>query len=604
MKYTRREFIKGLGVAAVATQAVPAIMNMGKSSQDRPNILWLMGEDNSPFLGCYGDMYAVTPNIDRLAAEGVVYTRAYCSSPVCAPARNTLLTGVYSPSLGNEHMRSQYPIPKNVRFFTEYLRDAGYYCTNRFKEDYNCGPTPPGAWDRNVLSWFAAWRTRKSGQPFFHVINIPATHEGYLQEWRDNLVHDPRTVKLPPFHPDTPEFRHDYAQYYDQITKMDSQVGRVLEMLGDEIDNTIVFYFSDHGGILPGTKRFLREWGVRVPLVIRFPGKYRHLAPKNKRDDSLVSCVDFAPAILGLAGCAVPGHMQGRDFLKAGREYVYCFRGRMDERFDMMRSVTERRYKYIRNYMPHLPYAQHIEYLWAIPSMRSWQLLHDEGKLSGPPAAFFGRKPPEELYDLKNDPYEINNLAGDPLYRDELLRLRKECGRWSMEIRDAGFLHEVEMVERAGNGTIYDMVHNPEKYNLNEIMYAADRASMGANSSELNGFLRHSDSAVRYWGAVGCLITGAKCDLAGLLDDPSVTVRITAAQTLCAAGDTGRALPVLSKALGSGNQMVRLYAANAVDYIGERARPLLPVMKKMRDDEYEDVRKVMKWAVAKLEPTA
>ncbi|HET9486078.1 MAG TPA: sulfatase, partial [Chryseosolibacter sp.] len=342
-----------------------------QTSQDRPNILWIVSEDNSPFIGAYGDEFATTPNIDQFASKGVRYTNAFATAPVCAPSRSTLITGMYPSSLGTEHMRSTYPVPTSVKFFPRYLREAGYYTSNNAKKDYNTIDQPE-AWDESSNK--ATYKNRKGDQPFFAVFNIGVSHESQLHSHipQANLKHDPEKVSIPPYHPRTPEMKHDWAQYYDRMQAMDYQVGAILNDLHESglSESTIVFYYSDHGGVLGRSKRFMYESGLHVPLIIRFPQKFAHLAPgpPGSSTDRIVTFVDFAPTILGLANIRLPGYMQGKPFLGSSntpaREYAFAFRGRMDERIDMIRSVRDEQYRYIRNYMPHKIYGQYLQYLW------------------------------------------------------------------------------------------------------------------------------------------------------------------------------------------------------------------------------------------------
>ncbi len=477
---SRRNFCKAVGGATLST-VLPIPTSTRKTNLDRPNILWLVSEDNGPFLGCYGDGYADTPNLDGLAEESMVYDNAFANAPVCAPARSTLITGMYACSLGTHHMRSNNSIPSEFKFFTQYLREAGYYCSNRAKEDYNTRK-PDGAWDDSSRQ--ATWRNRDPSQPFFSVVNFGVSHESSLHE-STTTHHDPALVDLPPYHPDTPELRHDWAQYYDRITELDRQIGEALAELEAEglADDTIVFYYSDHAGVLPRSKRFLYDSGTHIPLMVRFPEKYRHLAPgePGSRSDRLVSHVDFAPTVLSLAGVPVPEHMQGRAFLgaqdAAPNDYVYLFRGRMDERYDLMRGVRDGRFKYIRNYMPHRIYGQHLEYLWRMPATQSWDRLHKAGQLHGAERYFFEEKPTEELYDTLADPHEVSNLAGQAQYEEVLLRMRRAERNWVMDIRDAGFLPEAEMMARSNSSTPYEMAHDVQTYDLAAYLEAADIAN-------------------------------------------------------------------------------------------------------------------------------
>ena len=384
----------------------------------RPNILWIVSEDNSPFLGCYGDTFATTPVLDSLAKSSILYENAFAAAPVCAPTRSTLITGMYANSLGTENMRSDYPIPEFIKFYPKYLKAAGYYCTNHAKKDYNTIDQPE-AWDESSNK--PPTDNRKPGQPFFHIINLGVSHESSVHDsipW-DQLRHDPTKVPIPAYHPRTPEMEHDWAQYYDKVEDMDTQVGQILKQLSDDglADSTIVFYYSDHGGVLGRSKRFMYESGTRVPLIIHFPKMYQNLAPSapGTRTDRIVSFVDFAATLLSLAGVPVPEYMQGKAFLgpeqQAPREYAYNFRGRMDERMDLSRAVRDKQYRYIRNYMPHRIYGQYMEYLWRAPSMRSWEREYKAGHLNAIQSKFWEPKPAEELFDVKADPDNVHNLA-------------------------------------------------------------------------------------------------------------------------------------------------------------------------------------------------
>jgi arylsulfatase A-like enzyme len=286
------------------------VTNIAKD--ELPNILWLVSEDNSPFLGCYGDKFATSPNIDKLASEGFLYTHAYCNAPVCAPARNSIITGVYANSNGHEHMRSNYKKSDIVKTYPEFLRKAGYYCTNNDKTDYNTSSIDPGKiWDESSNK--AHYKNRASGQPFFAVFNTMISHESSLHTStpKDKLHHNPDEVVLPPYHPVTNDIKHDWAQYYDEIEKMDAWVGEKLQELEDAglSENTIVFYYGDNGGVLPFSKRYVYERGTQVPFIIKIPEKYSYLYPAEKpgkRVGRLVSFVDLAPTLLSIVGIPVP----------------------------------------------------------------------------------------------------------------------------------------------------------------------------------------------------------------------------------------------------------------------------------------------------------
>ena len=451
-----------------------------------PNILWIVAEDHGPHHGSYGDAYAVTPNLDRLAAEGARFTRAFAVTPVCAPARSGLITGMYPTSIGSHHMRSTAVPPPHVKGFTERLRAAGYFTTNNAKTDYNFSPwlptetrravreAPLGLWDQN--GEHAHWRNRAPGQPFFSVFNLGAAHEGQVRMPDDRFAertaelapaarHDPTAAPLPPYYPDAPEVRRDIARYYDLVTVMDAEAGDILAALEADglAGDTIVFFYGDHGWGLPRGKRWVYDSGLRVPLLVRWPGR---VEPGTVRGD-LVSFIDFAPTLLSLAGVTVPEHMQGRVFLGDDAapepEHLFFTRDRMDEIWDRIRAVRDRRYKYIRNFAPELPYAQRIAYMDLMPTMQVWRRLAEAGELEGAQRHFMARtKPAEELYDTEADPHEVVNLAGDPAHAEQLARMRDALDDWIAATGDLGEIPEAELVERFRPDGVYQTAELPE----------------------------------------------------------------------------------------------------------------------------------------------
>jgi uncharacterized sulfatase len=443
---------------------------------ERPNVLWLSTEDMSPHLGCYGDEHARTPNIDELAAQGVLFKNAFVPAPVCAVCRSSIITGVYATSLGTHHMRSRVKLPAEIRCFTEYLREAGYYCTNNAKEDYNFR-TPKSAWDES--SGRAHWRNRPSAeQPFFAVFNYTGTHESSVRGDEPKYsrtiaglapeeLHDPASLTLPPYYPDTPKVRSHWARYYNTISALDEWVGERLAELEKAglADSTIVVFWSDHGAGLPRAKRWLYDSGLRVPLIIHVPEKYRgvvHSEPGELRDQ-LASLIDLAPTMLNLAGLAIPAYMQGQPLLgpnlPAERKYIYASRDRMDESYDMVRCVRDKRYKYIRNFLPWRPYAQISAYPENNDVMRELRRLHAAGELNADQSLFMrSRRPVEELYDLELDPDELRNLAAEKSDEPILKRLAGELGPWMHYTRDQGVVPE-GMLERTlePGGTRYGL---------------------------------------------------------------------------------------------------------------------------------------------------
>ena len=572
--------IKNVSFISVLTLSILFLFGCIADSENKelPNILWLVSEDNSPYLGCYGDDFAETPNLDNLASEGVLYTNAYANAPVCAPARFTIITSCFPTSMGTQHMRSKNPVPDNIKFFTQYLREKGYYCTNCAKEDYNT-PKPDGAWDESGRQ--ATYRNRAEGQPFFHVQNFGVSHESSIHKWIDSLKHNPDNVILPPYHPDTPEIRHDWAQYYDKISELDKQIGNFLQNLKNEglTDNTIIMYYSDHGGVLARSKRYLYETGTRVPLIIRFPEKFSHTASGKPSSQSkqLVSFVDLAPTMLSLAGIPVPEYMQGVAFLgnqaKLKNEYVYMFRGRMDEKYDMSRAVRDEQYRYIRNYMPYRIYGQHLEYLWRAPSVPSWEKAYINGDCNKEQSIFWEPKEAEELYDVNADPWEVNNLINNPECKPVLKRMRDVCDKWILATFDSGFMPEAEWNERISGMTISEYLRTKD-YPLAGILEVANTAieNKSENLPFLVDKLKDTNSAVRYWAATGLFILGEHAkpaipQLKEALRDPSGNVRIITAETLCNHGYIEEGISILKEELNNPNDLTKLYALNAIDCI-------------------------------------
>lgn len=557
---------------------------------DRPNILWLVSEDNNPYLGCYGDKIAQTPVIDALAKDGILFEHCHSGAPVCAPSRFTIISGMYPASCGPANqMRAKGNIPSWLRGFPAFLREAGYFTSNNSKTDYNAPIEIKDAWDENGKN--AHWEHRKKGQPFFSVFNMEITHESCLfpNRWKEVAAKtDPASVRIPAYQPDVPEFRRDRAHYYDCMTAMDARVGKFLKQLEDDglAEDTIVFYYGDNGGILPRSKRFLYDTGTHVPLIIHFPKKFQHLAPADMgtRKDGVVAFIDFAPTVLSLAGIKPKDYMEGTalagEFRGTHGRYAFAGRDRMDGTLDMSRSVKDERFCYIRNYQPHLPYSVYVEYQFKTASYQAWQRLHDEGKLTGLPEAFFHEKPAEELYETANDPDEVHNLAGDPKFRDTLERMRAALRDHLLHIRDNGFLPESSPQQG------YDTTRDEAKYPFAKILEVADAAIQRdpANLPKFEAWLDGEHEGIRYWAAMGCVMLGEKAAHAGdklksHLKDPSSGVSLSCADALCRMKRADEGLPVLEAALTSDSIPVATQAANILDYLGPVARPALPAMK-------------------------
>lgn len=572
----------------------------GSWAADRPNILWIVFEDISPDIGAYGDNYAATPNLDRLAEESVRYTRAFSNSGVCAPARSTLITGVYPPAVGTHHMRSRGVPPARIRGFTEWLRKAGYYTSNHAKTDYNWDP-PESTWDVISPDWREdGWRKRGK-KLFFTVVNITDTHSSQIYHpwygWPARHAalppsrrHDPARAEVPPYYPDAPETRGAFARYADNISYADGIVGQVLEQLENDglADDTIVFYYSDHGRGMPRGKSFLFESSTHVPLLIRFPEKFQALAPAEAGGsiDRMAAFVDFAPTALSLAGIEPPPHFHGRAFLGkyAGEaaDYVFGYRDRVDERYEFIRSVRGRRFKYIRNYFPHLPWFHRQTRLYPSthPVAAAWHRLARSGGLSADARIYMAaKKPREQLFDLDKDPHELRNLAGDARYADKLEELRRVHQEWVVEKRDMGFMPESDMWRRF-NGAAADAAVDRQAYPIERILETADWVGGGsALIGRQRARLADADPVVRFWAVLGLLAAGegarpVKVELRARLDDDSAAVSTIAAQTLCSLGECAAALPLLLDRLRGGDEWAALRAANAIHQLGGRAAPL------------------------------
>jgi arylsulfatase A-like enzyme len=456
-----------------------------------PNIIWLVAEDISPRFAAYGDSLAHTPHLNALARRGIVYDNAFTTAGVCAPSRSSLITGAYQTSIGTQHMRQRASVipmpgfprysavpPPEVKAFPELLRAAGYWTASYTKLDYQFGD-PFTVWD--TVNYYPHWRQRSgedAQRPFFlyrtyeitHEINIwpDTTKERFYRDFgldKRNLAPDvrerppfdesyavdPTEVSVPPYLPDTEVARRHVARLYDNASRMDRQIGELLEDLEEDglADNTIIFFLSDHGDCLPRAKRWIYDSGLRIPLVVYLPERYAHLHGEAGRDDRLVSGVDLAPTVLRLAGVPVPEWVQGVPiFGEREREYVFAARDRMDNRYDTRRAVGDGRWKYIKNYRPEVAYSQQITFLDQMPLMAEIQRLHAAGALGREQSYWLeAPKPEEELYDTATDPHELVNLAGDPAYRDELLRLRQALTEWQDRHGDYLLMPETEQAE-------------------------------------------------------------------------------------------------------------------------------------------------------------
>jgi len=523
------------------------------------------------------------------------------------PSRSCLITGCYAPSLGTQQMRSAFPIPAEMKGFPSYLREAGYYTSNKVKTDYNTANWQEiirASWDESSSA--AHWRGRRKDQPFFSVFNLMTSHqsrtmvwprERFIKEVQNRLsageIHHPDLVPLPPYYPETPVIRRTVARYYDCVTAMDKEVGAILRQLEDDglVEDTIVFFYSDHGSGMPRHKRALLETGMRVPLLIRFPRKYQHLAPgkPGETTDRLVSFVDFGPTVLSLSGVEAPDYMQGKPFLgrqeSTPRKMVYGHRDRVDEAIDVARSVRDHRFLYIRNYMPHLGYNQFTAWPDQGEIRHEFYRLSDPNRMTKSQWHFAGpTRPAEELYDCNVDPQNLNNLAGSVTHRDVLEQMRKAHRQHLRNTRDVGFFPESEAWRFCEGTTPWDAARK-EDVDLAALYEAASQVGLADESAFLENLKRDRPS-VRYWGVIGLassedISEKARRALELALDDPSAAVRIEAANLLARHGDKESALPVLSQALANLDLNIVLNAARTVELLGDSAIDLVPAMKQV-----------------------
>ncbi len=567
---------------------------------ERPNILWLTSEDNNiHWVGCYGNEFANTPNIDALARTGFRYTHCYANAPVCAPMRSTWITGIHALSMGTHNMRSRYEIPHDqISYYPDYLKKAGYYVSNGRKTDYNIGGRPdPDCWDdmdEKGEGKSVDWKLLKKNQPFFKIVNFHDSHESRAQGDVENTIHDPDNVALHSYHPDNADIRKNYAKYHDAVKRMDGYIGEVLAKLeaSGMAENTIVIYNSDHGGVLPRSKRYLFATGIHTPLIIRIPEKYKSLYPAEHPGDvvdEIVSFIDMPKTWLSLADAKIPKEMQGKVFLgyekEQERAYHFAFRGRMDERIDNARAVYDKEFVYIRNYAPQVPWMQHLNYLWKMTATRSWQQAALSGDLPAKQSKYFFPKVyTEELYSLEEDWENSNNLIDDPEYAAKAESMRGALREWQLEIFDSGLLPESELVRLAGeNGlTHYEFVRDPELYNLEQLLEISDLAleQDPSNLDVLRAGLDHESVGVRYWSMLGCFLLHD--ELAGSMarEDPSHEVRALAAWTLIQSGKKEQGIKILKDLLLE-NSYAMLTVLNITDLMGDDGEALMETVSQL-----------------------
>ena len=620
---SRRKALQTLGAGALAA-SLGSLAGSWAQRGERPNILWIFAEDVCPDLGCYGNKLVRTPNLDRLAAEGVRFTNAFTTAPVCSPSRSAIATGMYQTTIDAHHHRShrgdEMTLPEQIKLITELFREAGYFTAN--VKNIAPGVRGTGKTDFNFKLTTkpfdgADWAELKDNQPFYAQVNLRQPHRGggwsgaRERAQQDGCLVDPNKVQLPPYLPDHPVVRDDYAHYLDAIHLLDVNVGVLLRKLEEDglAENTLVAFIGDNGQCMVRGKQWLYDAGIRVPLIIRWPGKIR---PGTVRDDP-VSAIDLTVTSLAIAGIEPPEIMHGQVFLGPGaqqREYIFAARDRCDETVECIRCVRTKRYKYIRNYRSDLPYMQPNRYKdTSYPARGILRELHAAGKLTPEQEQFMApHKPPEELYDVQNDPYEVHNLAESPAHQEILAQLREAHVRWMEQTGDLGLIPEPELVALARKyGSGYAILQQPENRGLlAKLRAVVELGEQGKGAlRQLENKLADPVPSVRWWAATGLARLGREAQpaaqaLVRALEDTSPGVRVAAARALGLMGAVDKALPVLTKELSNEERVVRHYAALALEELGDAARPALEAIKKATKDSYNCVVRVTERIVSNL----
>ena len=614
--------------------------------QDKPNILWISTHDTSAWnYGCYGDTYSRTPHIDRLAAEGIRYAHAFTAGPICSPSRTSIYTGMHPTTLGTHHHRSAVIRPAGVELLPKILMDAGY-ASSKPDEDINLYIDK-----EEYESCYNAddiWEKRPEDKPFFAYFKLGSPHASVFKmtpeearKARSNLLaddelHDPQDAPVPSFVPDTPLFRERMALFYDAITNMDKQVGELLGKLQAQglAENTIVVFWGDHGAGYPRGKIHAYDDGLHIPLIMKFPEKYRQLAPAAPGTvvDDLVMHMDLAPTILQLAGIPIPEHFQGRALSGSdkgeARDFVCSARDRLDNNPEMIRTIRTQQYRYNRNFLPHQPYASFYpdggffaavpkegtleRDFWETSCLPGKEKVHDPDGvflMHGPPIMvkqqglpqqyqqypfWQDHKPLEELYDIEHDPEEIHNLADDPAFSHVKEELRRKLFGWMIETADLGLIDETEIVVRAVayNGISREVgVHCD---NFARILETADLARLGEEGKkELLNRLDDPDSAVRFWAVTGlsCFDFDAEtiAQLKAQLADESISVSLAAADYLVRSGEGAVTLTAFNRALQSDILWARIRAGAYLSYCSREQlqpmKPLIPALQSAADNQ-------------------
>ena len=521
----------------------------------RPNFVFIVSEDNSiHYLRLYGNKLGITPNIERLADNGLTFNHAFSGAPVCSVARTTLATAMHAPRVGFQYHRKSAlaTLPSGVKPWSQVLRENGYFATNNAKTDYNFKVDRKEAWD--MSSNKATWRNRPNkAMPFFHMQSFADSHESRLhfplKKMETQTKTSPDDVVLQPYFPDTPIMRYTKARYYDQMGIIDNHVGRIVKQLKEDdlLEDTFVFYFGDHGGVMPRSKGYAYESGLHVPLVIRIPENFKHLVDHKRgtRTDGFVSFIDFGPTVLNLASIAPHKELDGQAFFGKGvsaaalakRDEVFGHADRFDEKFDMVRTYRKNKWKYIRNYQAYYADGLQNNYRYRQLAYDNWRNLYRADRLNPAQRQFFERRPVEQLFNLENDPHEINNLATDPDQIKRLTEMRGLLRNKMKSINDLSFYPENRMVTAALNdGVAFGRKHAKQLSRLSDLADTALRPFDEVQQTLIKA-LQSQSALHRYWALKVCSNFGNKAKpltltTMPLLKDKNLMVRVRAAEFL------------------------------------------------------------------------
>ena len=569
------------------------------------NIVWIVIEDASPHIGCYGETAIKTPNMDQMARDGIRYRHAFVTSPVCSPSRSAMVSGMYQMTLGAHNHRSQttegkgkggppyhksYRVP--VKLIPELFRDAGYFVTNKGKTDYNF-VAPGGLYDES------GWKKANVDQPIFAQFQLSGG-----KNRRAPADTDPAGVQLPPYYPDHPVIRQDWAKYLDSWVRTDKEVGKILAELdaAGRLDSTAVFLWTDHGISHLRGKQFLYEEGIRIPLIVRLPGRQQ----AGRVRDDLIEHIDIAATSLALAGIKIPDHVQGHDFLAVDnvrRDHLFMGRDRCDETVDIIRGVRDGQYKYIRNFMSHVSHAQPSQYKDGKDIVQTIRDLHARGELNELQSRpFASRRSPEELYDLNRDPHETMNLATYPEHRNRLAAMRELTYGRMLKERDMGLVPEpiLEDLGREG-GTKYDAFLKTDRSEQTKHLIDVITAGEANDVKSLLAFAESEDASARYWAAVWLGVNktkNAKAALKKLADDETPSVRVAAAQAMVKLGD-GEPIKLLIHHIDDPNYLVGMYALRAIEELGDAGKPYKTEISAAQNSPYEFSRRIAKRLINK-----